>query len=73
MYFNHQLKVFLIPLRSTATISATGVAIQKKIYGSGMTTLIIWNEEMDATIKIVKFLEDADAFIDKRNQRNNQK
>ena len=38
-----------------------------------MTTLIILNEEMDAITKIVKSLEDADAFIDKRSQRNNRK
>ena len=44
----------LIPLGLTA--SATDAAIQKKIFGSGMTTLIISNEEMDDIMKIFKSL-----------------
>ena len=38
----------LIP---SAAASATDAAIQKKIFGSGMTTLIISNKEMDDIIK----------------------
>ena len=38
-------KSTLIPLRLTAVPWATDVAIQKKIYGSGATILIISNEE----------------------------
>ena len=34
-------KSVLIPLRLTAVASATNAAIQNKVYGSGMTTLII--------------------------------
>ena len=39
-------KSAFIPLRLTAPASATDVAIQKKIYGSGMTTVVISNKEM---------------------------
>ena len=46
------------PLESTAALSATDSATQNKIYGSGMTTLIISNEEMKAIIKIVKSLKE---------------
>ena len=37
-------KSALIPLGLTATASATNEVIQKKNFGSGMTTLIISNE-----------------------------
>ena len=50
----------MIPLGLTAAASATDAAIQKKIFGSGMTTLIISNEENDDIFKVVKSLEDAD-------------
>ena len=41
MYSRHQLKVF------GYSALVTDIAIQKKIYGSGMTTLVISNKEMD--------------------------
>ena len=47
----------------TAAMSATDSAIQKKIYGSGKTALIISNEEMNDIIKIVKYLEEFDLLI----------
>ena len=50
-------KSTLIPLGSTTEVSATGVSIQKKAFGSGMTALIISKEEMDDVIKIIKSLE----------------
>ena len=49
-------KSTLIQLPLTATASAPDVAFQKKIYGSGMTTLIISNEEMKDIMKIGKSL-----------------
>ena len=52
-------KSVLIPLALTAAISATDAAIQKNIFGPGMTTLIISNEEMNYIMKIIKFLQDA--------------
>ena len=51
-------KSVLIPLGLTAAATATDAAIQKKIFGSGMTTLIISNEEMDDIMKIIKSLEE---------------
>ena len=50
--------IVLIPLGLTASASATDAAIQNKIFGSGMTTLIISNEEMNDIMKIVKSLAD---------------
>ena len=50
-------KNVLLPLVLTAATSAADAAIQKKIFGSGMTALIILNEEMEDTMKTVTFLE----------------
>ena len=47
-------KSALIPLGLTAAASATHAAIQKKIYGSGTTALVISNDEMKDIMKIVK-------------------
>ena len=41
------VKKFLMPLGLTAVASATDAALQKKIFGLGMTALMISNEEMD--------------------------
>ena len=38
--------------------SATDAAIQKKMFGSGVTTLIISSEEMNDIMQIVKSLEE---------------
>ena len=40
-------KSVLIPLGLTAAASATDAAVHKKMFGSGFTTLIISNEEMN--------------------------
>ena len=40
-------KSILIPLGLTGAASATYAAIHKKMFGSGLTTLIIPNEEMN--------------------------
>ena len=53
----------LIPLRLTAAASSTGAAIHKKMFGSGNTTLIISNEEMNDIIKIIKSLEESGLLI----------
>ena len=39
----------------------------KKIHGSGTTTLIISNEEMNDIIKIVQALEDSNIFLRKES------
>ena len=51
-------KHILPPLAITASASAIDAGIQTKIHGSGTTTLIISNEEMNDLIKIVQALED---------------
>ena len=42
---------------------ATDAAIQENIFGSGMTTLIISNEEMNDIMKIMKSVKDAGFLI----------
>ena len=52
-----------VSLGLTAAVSTTDAAVEKKMFGSGMTTLIISNEEMDDIIKTVKYFEDSDFMI----------
>ena len=49
--------------RLTAVASVTDTFIQKKIFESEMTTLMISNEEMNDTVKIVKSLEESSLLI----------
>ena len=56
-------KSILRPLGLTAAALATDAAIHKKMFGSGTTTLIISNEEMNDIMKIVKSLEDSGLLI----------
>ena len=56
-------KNVLIPLGLTAAASAADAGIHKKILGSGNTTLIISNKDMDDLIKIVKSLEDSGLLL----------
>ena len=56
-------KSVLIPSGLILAASATDAAIQKKIHGSGMTTLIISNKEMKDILKTVKFLEKSSLLI----------
>ena len=51
-------KSVLISLGLTAAASAADAGIHKKILGSGNTTLIISNDEIEDIIKIVKSLKD---------------
>ena len=55
-------KSVLIPLGLKASASATDVTIQNKIFGSGMTTLVISNEEINDFMKN-KSLEEAGLLI----------
>ena len=55
-------KSVLIPLGLTAAASTADTGIHKKILGSGTTTLIISNDEME-DIKVVKSLEDSALFL----------
>ena len=56
-------KHVLAPLGITAAASALDAGIQKKIHGSGTTTLIISNEEMNDIMKIVQALEDSNILL----------
>ena len=50
-------KGVLIPLGLTAAASAAGAAIHKKMFGSGTTTLMIPNEEInDIKLSLLKNL-----------------
>ena len=53
----------LAPLGITSAASAIDAAIQKKINGSGTTTLIISNEEMNDIMKIVQALADFNILL----------
>ena len=56
-------KSVLIPLGLMAATSTTDAAIHKKLFGSGFTTLIISNEEMEDIMRIVEPLEDFGLLI----------
>ena len=56
-------KNILAPLRITAAVSAIDAGIQKETHGSGTTTLIISNEEMNDIMKIVRALEDSNILL----------
>ena len=47
----------------TAASSAIDAGVQKKIYGSGTTTLVISNEEINDIMKIVQALEDSSVLL----------
>ena len=56
-------KNILAPLGITAAASAIDAGIQKKINGSGTTTLIISNEEINDIMKMVQALEDSNILL----------
>ena len=53
--------LLLVELRAAS--SSTDAAIHKKMFGSGFTTLIISNEEMNDIMKTVKSLEESGLLI----------
>ena len=56
-------KNILTPLQITAAASAIDAGIQKEINGSGTTTLIISNEEINDMMKNVQALEDSNNLL----------
>ena len=50
-------------LRLSAAMCGIDGAIQKKIHGSGRTTLVISNEELNDIMKIIQALEDSDILL----------
>ena len=57
-------KNVLAPLGLTAAMSAIDGSIKKKMLGSGTTTLIISNDEMNDIIKIIKTLENSGVLLE---------
>ena len=55
-------KNILDSLGITDAASAIEAGIQKKIQGSGTTTLVTSNEEMNDIMKIVQAIEDSNIF-----------
>ena len=56
-------KSVVIPLGLTAAASVTDAAIHEKMFGSGLTTLIISKEEINVIMKIIKTLEESGLLI----------
>ena len=56
-------KNVLAPLGISAAMSAIGGSIKKKMLGSGMTTLIISNDEMNDILKIVESFENSGLLL----------
>ena len=56
-------KIILATLGTTAAASAIDAGIQKKIHGSGTTTLIISNKEMNCVMEIVQVLENSNILL----------
>ena len=59
----------LAPLGSPLAASVTDASNHKKMFGSGATTLIISNEEMNDFMKIVKSLEESGLLIKSISER----
>ena len=60
---NPLAKNVLIPLGLGAEASATDAAVHQKMFGSGFTTLIISNHEMNDIMKIIKSLEESGLLL----------
>ena len=56
-------KNVLAPLWITAAASAIDAEIQKKMHGTGTTTLIIWNDKMNEIMKLFQALEDSNILL----------
>ena len=52
-----------IPLGLTAAASATDAAVHKTIFGSGTTTLVFLNEDLNDRMKIIESLEEFSFLI----------
>ena len=56
-------KSISVSLGLSAATPATDAAVHKNIFASGVTTLIISNEEINGIMKIVKLLEESGLLI----------
>ena len=59
----------MLPFGLSAGMSAADAAIQKNIYGSSTTELIISNKEMENIMKIVKSFEESGLLIQRINEK----
>ena len=59
----HLAKNVLAPLGITAAVSAIDAGIQKTIHGSGTTTLITSNKELNDIMEIVQALEHSNTLL----------
>ena len=66
-------KSVLLPLGLSAGMSVADAAIQKNIYGSGTTALIISNKKMEDIMRIVKWLEESGLLGCVRKRINRKK
>ena len=66
-------KNVLAPLGISAAMSAIDGSIKRKMLGSGVTTLIISNDEMNDILKIVKSLENSGLLIKELVKQFNMK
>ena len=61
--YTRMAKIVLSPLWVAEAASAPDTAIQEKIYGLGMTTMIISNEQMKDILKEVTYLEESGLLV----------
>ena len=66
-------KNVLAPLGLSAAMPAIDGSIKKKMLGSGATTLIISNDEMDDILKIAKSLENSAVLLKVLVKQSNMK
>ena len=59
----------MLPFGLSAGMSAADAAIQKNIYGSSTTELIISKKEMENIMKIVKSFEESGLLIQRINEK----
>ena len=52
-----------MPLELRVAASATDAAIEKNIFGSGTTTLLFWNEDLNEIMKIIKFFGESGLVV----------
>ena len=62
-------RYILAPLRITAAASAIDAGIQKKIHGSGKSTLITSNKEINDIMNIVQVLEYSNILLNRVTKR----
>ena len=58
------------PLGIAAAASEIDAGIQMKLHGSGTTTLIISNKEINDIMKIIQALKDSNIFVERSNYNN---